>query len=522
MAGLARGELDRVRRRRRRACATAAAMSSIPVRNAPSLKKPWSTATSKQRPSAANRRLSLGSMAASFADRLRSSPHDSSRTPDPSGRRGRRGRAGRARERRDDRGADRGRPQLHGSGAAGRRGLRAEGRRRAGAGSVTARLDGGAGDWDLAVFDALTGRLVAGSSYRGSRELASGYAPRRDARRCRRAASPAAPAPRTLTVDHPRPSPVGRRAAPSMVRVATPTRRGRSSSRTSASTSPSTAAPGFLEVVLHGAADAQKLRDAGFQYVTCRPHGPGPPGPPRRRRLRRRHRRVRAAQRPDHLPAAVRLQRGHEAARARAPRPRQADHAQPHDLRGPPGRGHRDHHEPERPRRQARVPPDGRPPRARVAVGRARDGVGVRAGPRLPARRRARPAARRDHAHDRRAGRQPRRLQRLARGRRAAGRRRRARRQRRRRDGQHPHAPERVPAQELPPDHRRRSPATASSRRSASPARASTRTATTAASGAARARPATRPTRPTAAPARSRSPRPRTSASWSPRARSRR
>ena len=39
----------------------------MPLRNAPSLKKPWSTATSKQRPSAANRRLSLGSMTASLS-----------------------------------------------------------------------------------------------------------------------------------------------------------------------------------------------------------------------------------------------------------------------------------------------------------------------------------------------------------------------------------------------------------------------------------------------------------------------
>src|SRR3954462_12682182 len=46
----------------------AAAMSSIPAREGPSLKKPWSTATSKQRPSAANRRLRLGSMAPSLSE----------------------------------------------------------------------------------------------------------------------------------------------------------------------------------------------------------------------------------------------------------------------------------------------------------------------------------------------------------------------------------------------------------------------------------------------------------------------
>ena len=40
--------------------AIARSMSSIPARNEPSPKKPWSTATSKQRPSAANRRFRRG------------------------------------------------------------------------------------------------------------------------------------------------------------------------------------------------------------------------------------------------------------------------------------------------------------------------------------------------------------------------------------------------------------------------------------------------------------------------------
>src|SRR5215208_3060798 len=43
--------------------ATARCMSSMPVRNEPSLKKPWSTATSRQRPSAANSRLRRGRIA---------------------------------------------------------------------------------------------------------------------------------------------------------------------------------------------------------------------------------------------------------------------------------------------------------------------------------------------------------------------------------------------------------------------------------------------------------------------------
>ena len=43
-------------------------------------------------------------------------------------------------------------------------------------GAVTARLDAAGGDWDLAVFEADTGQVVAGSAYRGSREVAAGYA----------------------------------------------------------------------------------------------------------------------------------------------------------------------------------------------------------------------------------------------------------------------------------------------------------------------------------------------------------
>src|SRR5215210_3682117 len=41
---------------------------------------------------------------------------------------------------------------------------------------VEARLRGPArGDWDIAVFDAADGRLLAASTYRGSREVATGY-----------------------------------------------------------------------------------------------------------------------------------------------------------------------------------------------------------------------------------------------------------------------------------------------------------------------------------------------------------
>ena len=153
---------------------------------------------------------------------------------------------------------------------------------------------------------------------------------------------------------------------------------------------------GFLEVVLHGPADAAKLAANNFTYTVQvpdlalqarqdrrRPTAASPHGGRGHRLPERAH----------HLPAPVRLQRGPEAAGPRAPRPGAPDHPQPPDLRGPAGRGRRDRHQPERPRRAAGVPADGRAPRPRVAVGRARDGVGVRADHRLPPRRRPRAAA---------------------------------------------------------------------------------------------------------------------------------
>ena len=42
------------------------------------------------------------------------------------------------------------------------------------AGSVTARLNAAKGDWDVAIVDSGSGRVVAGSAYRGTDELASG------------------------------------------------------------------------------------------------------------------------------------------------------------------------------------------------------------------------------------------------------------------------------------------------------------------------------------------------------------
>ena len=179
----------------------------------------------------------------------------------------------------------------------------------------------------------------------------------------------------------------------------------------------------FIAVVLHGAADRALLERAGLTYeVEVADLGAQDVRAARRRPpLRARRPPQRPAERPRHLPPPLRLHGGDEGARAAEPQPRAADHPARGDLRGPPGRGDRDHDQRgQHPRRQAGLPADGRPPRARVALRRARDGVGHQPDQWLPQRQRAGPQPRRAGADDRHPDRQPRRLRGLARGRRGA------------------------------------------------------------------------------------------------------
>ena len=167
-----------------------------------------------------------------------------------------------------------------------------------------------------------------------------------------------------------------------------------------------------VEVVLHSAADAQKLRAAGFTW------------------------RVEDADLAATMRTAAAADRAYAASVAESPLPsgrtsyrtlpevnaeldalaakypglvRPADPGEPQRARQADPR-HRDHQgRRQRRRRQAGVPHDGRAPRPRVAVGRALDGVRLRPA-REPGHRRARQAHRRGLAHDHRAGRQRRRL----------------------------------------------------------------------------------------------------------------
>jgi hypothetical protein len=135
-------------------------------------------------------------------------------------------------------------------------------------GTVTARLDGAGGDWDLAVFDAVTGRLVAGSSYRGSHEVASGYTAQATAltvQACRVAGGAGSA---TLTVETKAVDVSGAASQPSsLVRVATPTRQRVQQLSELDLDLTEHGGPGFREVVLHSAADAATLRAAGLQYA---------------------------------------------------------------------------------------------------------------------------------------------------------------------------------------------------------------------------------------------------------------
>jgi zinc carboxypeptidase len=135
-------------------------------------------------------------------------------------------------------------------------------------GSVTARLDGATGDWDLAVFDKLTGRVVAGSAYRGSHEVAAGFTPQATTLTVQACRVSGGAGTATLTVATKALDVSGAAAQPSsLVRVATPTRARVNQLAGLGLDLTEHGGAGFREVVLHGAADAAKLTAAGLQYT---------------------------------------------------------------------------------------------------------------------------------------------------------------------------------------------------------------------------------------------------------------
>ncbi len=136
------------------------------------------------------------------------------------------------------------------------------------AGSVTAHLEAPSGDWDLAVFDADTGRRITGSAYFGASEVANGLVAggqRLTLQVCRRSGNSGTA---KLTVQSRALDPDAEVEKVSLVRVSTPTR-DRKDEMTSLGLDLSEhGGAAFIDVVLHGADDAKKLRDSKFMFTT--------------------------------------------------------------------------------------------------------------------------------------------------------------------------------------------------------------------------------------------------------------
>ena len=136
-------------------------------------------------------------------------------------------------------------------------------------GYLTARLDGGRGDWDLAVFARGQGAPVAESAYRGSVEVAAGFVKRGQrltVQACRRSGG-AATARLRVVLERANPA----RGHLSMVRVTTPiTAHAYALARLGLDVT-ERVGPRSSYVVLHGARDRAKLIRAGLTYKTVAP-----------------------------------------------------------------------------------------------------------------------------------------------------------------------------------------------------------------------------------------------------------
>jgi carboxypeptidase T len=136
-------------------------------------------------------------------------------------------------------------------------------------GYLTARLTGGRGDWDLAVFARGQRAPVAESAYRGSVEVAAGFVKRRQrltVQACRRSGGAAMA---RLSVVFERTSRT--RGHLSAVRVFTPTTADAHALSRLGLDVTDRVDPRSSDVVLHGARDRAKLIRAGLTYKTLAP-----------------------------------------------------------------------------------------------------------------------------------------------------------------------------------------------------------------------------------------------------------
>ena len=232
-------------------------------------------------------------------------------------------------------------------------------------GLVRARLSGN-GDWDLGVFDSSSGRTIAGSAGFGVQRAGGGL--RQEGPEAARAG---VPLPRQRVERRP----VGRlrrdrralhRQGEDRRRQHAPPARQKQRLQSLGLDLTEHGDANSVEVVLHGAADERKLRDAGFTYDV------------RIADLEARSKADTAAdakfaasnpktQLPsgsNAVPPSRRLQPRAQAAGHALPGAREGADAQPPVGRGPRRQRHRDHPEPDRAGRQADLPAARRPPRA--------------------------------------------------------------------------------------------------------------------------------------------------------------
>ncbi len=134
-------------------------------------------------------------------------------------------------------------------------------------GSVVANLMAASGDWDVAIFKADGGQVVAGSASRGARELAEGYSvpgQKLIVQACRLSGSASSAG---LSVQS---FPIATTGVPktSLVRVSTPSAARKALLEKLGLDVTENAGAGWVDVVLNGAADATKLANNNFAYTT--------------------------------------------------------------------------------------------------------------------------------------------------------------------------------------------------------------------------------------------------------------
>lgn len=134
-------------------------------------------------------------------------------------------------------------------------------------GLLKVRLTAARGDWDIGVFDARTGRTVAGSSHFRSRELAEGFVAKGQGLRaqacCRSGKSRSA----RFTVEFQAIKTPKKVQRAQLVRVSTPTRAAARKLLALGLDLTEHGGKRSLDVVLRGAADARTVRRAGLAYV---------------------------------------------------------------------------------------------------------------------------------------------------------------------------------------------------------------------------------------------------------------